>query len=144
MLYQRKAASGISSMITKIASAAQRKSSSGIADETWRQSTCPETYQKHAPVTSSLAATIAAFSTPRRCDGRGVSKSLATLVLIRLRPRPERPIFDFTEACGSLIGQATISLQALSSRPIPQGYLRLRLLPLAPNRQIRLEDRGLV
>src|SRR5215831_12388205 len=138
MLYQRKPASGISSMITKIASAAQRKSSSRIADETWRQSICRETYQKHAAVTSSLAATIAAFSTLPRCDGRGVSKSLATLVLIRLRPRPERLIFDFSEACGSLIWQATSSLQALHSRPIPQSYLRLRLLPLAPNGQIRL------
>src|SRR5262249_30959079 len=113
MLYQRKPASGISSMITKMASAAQRKSRSVITDETGPQPPCRETYQKHAPVTSSLAATIAAFSTPPRCDGRGVSKSLATLVLIRLRPRPERLIFDFTEACGSLIGQATISLQAL-------------------------------
>src|SRR5215469_4738345 len=144
MLYQRKPASGISSMITKIASAAQRNSSNGMADESWRQSICRETYQKHAPVTSNLAATIAAFSTPPRCDGRGVSKSLATVVLIRLRPRPERLIFDFTEACGSLIGQATISLQALHSRPIPQSYLRLRLLPVAPNRQIRSERRGQV
>src|SRR5262249_40125233 len=66
--------------------AAQRKSRSVIADETWRQSTCPETYQKHAPVTSTLAAMIAAFSTLPRCDGRGGSNSLATLVLIRLRP----------------------------------------------------------
>src|SRR5262245_41073884 len=78
-------------MTTKIARTAQRKSSSGIADETWRQSICRETYQKHAPVTSSLAATIAAFSAPRRRDGRGVSNLLATLVLIRLRFRPERP-----------------------------------------------------
>src|SRR6516164_3989511 len=91
MLYQRSPTSGISSMITKIASAAQRNSSNGIADETWRQSICREAYQKHAAVTSSLAATIAAFSTLPRCDGRGVSKSLATLVLIRLRPRPARP-----------------------------------------------------
>src|SRR6516162_7522815 len=144
MLYQRKPASGISSMTTRIASAAQRNSSNGIADESWRQSICRERYQKHAPVTSSLAATIAAFSTLPRRDGRGVSKSLATLVLIRLRPRPERLIFDFTETCSSLIGQATISLSALRSRPIPQIYLHLRLLPLAPNRQIRLEDRGLV
>src|SRR5215831_5479628 len=138
MLYQRRPTSGICSMTTKIARAAQRNSSNGIADEAWRQSTCPETYQKHAPVTSSLAATIAAFSTLPRCDGRGGSNSLATLVLIRLRPRPERLIFDFTEACSSLIGQATISLSALRSRPIPQSYLRLRLLPLAPNGQIRL------
>src|SRR6516225_8279011 len=85
ILYQRRPASGISSVATKIASAAQRKSSSGIVDKTWRQSICRETYQKHAPVTSSLAATITAFLTPPRCDGRGVSKSLATLVLIRLR-----------------------------------------------------------
>src|SRR5262245_51247029 len=91
MLYQRKPASGISSMITKIASAAQRNSSNGITDESWRQSICRETYQKHAPVTSSLAATIAAFSTLPRCDGRGALKSLATVVFIRLRPRPERP-----------------------------------------------------
>src|SRR6516162_87134 len=91
MLYQRKPASGISSMITKIASAAQRNSSNGIADESWRQSICRERYQKHAPVTNSLAATIAAFSTLPRCDGRGASKSLATLLLIRLRPRPARP-----------------------------------------------------
>src|SRR5215469_14681833 len=122
MLYQRKPASGISSMIAKIASAAQRNSSNGIADETWRQSICRETYQKHAPVTSSLTATNGAFSTLPRCDGCGVSKSLATLVIIRLRPRPERLIFDFTEVCGSLIGQATMSLQALHSRPIPQSY----------------------
>src|SRR5437868_7069029 len=71
MLYQRRPTSGISSTTTKIASAAQRKSSSEIADETWRQSICRETYQKHAPVTSSLTVTIAAFST-LRCDGRGV------------------------------------------------------------------------
>src|SRR5262245_43762266 len=92
-------------MAMNAANAAQRKSNSEIADETWRQSICRETYQKHAPVTSSLAATIAAFSTLPRCDGRGVSKSLAPLVLIRLRPRPERLIFDFTDACGSLIGK---------------------------------------
>src|SRR5262249_54577935 len=91
MLYQRRPTSGISSMNTKIARAAQRKSRSVIADETWRQSTCRETYQKHAPVTSSLAAMIAAFSTLRRCDGRGVSNSLAMLALIRLRPWPARP-----------------------------------------------------
>src|SRR6516162_6789780 len=84
MLYQRKPASGISSMITKIASAAQRNSSNGITDECWRQSICRETYQKHAPVTSSLATTIAAFSAAPRFDGRGVSKSLATPVFIRL------------------------------------------------------------
>ncbi len=71
-------------MITKIASAAQRNSSNGIADESWRQSICRERYQKHAPVTSSLAATIAAFLAPPRCDWRCASKSLATLVLIRL------------------------------------------------------------
>src|ERR1700739_735345 len=86
MLYHRRPTSGISSTTTKIASAAQRKSSSEIADETWRQSICRETYQKHAPVTSSLSATIAAFSTLPRCDRRGASKSLATLVLIDLVP----------------------------------------------------------
>src|SRR5262249_32780187 len=79
MLYQRRPTSGISSTTTKIANAAQRKSSSEIADEAWRQSICRETYQKHAPVTSSLAATIAAFSTLPRCDGRGVSNSLPML-----------------------------------------------------------------
>src|SRR5262245_11627161 len=90
MLYQRKPASGISSMITKIASAAQRNSSNGITDESWRQSICRETYQKHAPVTSSLAAMIAAFPAQPPCDGRGASKSLTTLVLIRPRLRFER------------------------------------------------------
>src|SRR6516165_7814191 len=82
MLYQRKPASGISSMITKIASAAQRNSSNGITDESWRQSICRDTYQKHAPVTSSLAASIAAFLAAQ-LDRRGVSKSLATPLLIR-------------------------------------------------------------
>jgi hypothetical protein len=69
----------------KAASAAQRKSSSGIADKTWFKSICRETYQKHVPVTSNLAAKIATFSPLPPRDGRGVSKSLATLVLTRLR-----------------------------------------------------------
>src|SRR5262249_56008635 len=85
ILYQRRPASGISSRATKIASAAQRRSSSGIVDKTWFKSMCREMYQKHAPVTSNLAAKIAAFSPLPPRDGRGVSRSLATLVLIRLR-----------------------------------------------------------
>ena len=62
ILYQRRPESGISSVATKIANAAHRKSSSGMADKTWFKSICRETYQKHAPVTSSLAISIATFS----------------------------------------------------------------------------------
>jgi hypothetical protein len=80
-------------MATKIASAAQRKSSSGIADKTWRQSICRETYQKHAPVTSSLAAMIAAFSTLR--DTTGAASPIrwqrwCSFDFLTLRMLPER------------------------------------------------------
>src|SRR5262245_57104275 len=92
-------------MAMNAANAAQRKSSSGIADETWRQSICRETYQKHAPVTSSLAATIAAFSIGPRYDGRGVSKSLVTLVLM------SRCSFDFVS------DHPTSSNRPLGKRP---------------------------
>src|SRR5262245_863790 len=62
ILYQRRPESGISSVATKIANAAHRKSSSGMRNKTWFKSICRETYQKHVPVTSSLATRIATFS----------------------------------------------------------------------------------
>src|SRR5262249_24934196 len=74
--------SGICSTTTTVANAAQRKSSTRTADKTWPVSTFRERYQKHAAVTSSLTATIASFLVARVRDGRVVSRSLATLVLI--------------------------------------------------------------
>src|SRR5437870_11470790 len=83
-LPQRRPTSGISSIASKLARPAQRKSKSGMADQTCCHSICRETYQKHAPVTTSLAATNATFSALPRRDARGVSKSLVRLVLIWL------------------------------------------------------------
>ena len=54
--HQRTPATGIWSMTSNIANAAQRKFNHGSADRTWLKSICRETYQKHAPVTMSLAA----------------------------------------------------------------------------------------
>ena len=92
---QRRPRSGIWSTATKMANAAQRKSNDGIADRTWRRSICRETYQKHAPVTSSLAAKTATFPAPPARGRLFVSRSLATLMLIQLACAPRCP--DRTE-----------------------------------------------
>jgi hypothetical protein len=72
ILRQRRPPKGISSMISKVANPAQRKSNSGMVEKTWLKSICRDTYQKHPPVTNSLAAKIAIFSRPPPRDGRGV------------------------------------------------------------------------
>src|SRR5260370_36303292 len=140
ILRQRSPSSGTCNIAIRVASAAQRQSRSGIIDEAWRQSTCRDTYQKHAPVTSSLAVTIATFWTLPR-DARGDSKSPATLLLIRTRPFPIAPTTGTT-----LLGtrryttrnaRVGLAVQAgnrfASSTPTPLGQ--------RSRRQARLQNR---
>src|SRR5262249_9071173 len=85
MAHHRSPTSGICSITTTLANAAQRTATTRTADKTWPVSTCRERYQKHVAVTSSLTATIASFLVAPPRDGRVVSRSLATLVLIQFR-----------------------------------------------------------
>src|SRR5262245_9541652 len=52
------------------------------------KSICRDRYQKHSPVTRSLAAKIAIFSAPPRRERLVVSRALATPVLIQVSPQP--------------------------------------------------------
>src|SRR5215471_1979343 len=122
ILYQRRPESGISSMATKIASAAQRKSSSGMTDQTWFRSICRETYQRHAPVTSNLAAKIATFSPLPPRDRPGISKSLPRWYSIRTLSLTLGDQLSFTEDVPEWTGplaKRVISLQIAELRGTP-------------------------
>src|SRR5262245_9083802 len=81
ILYQRRPMMGTSSMATREANAAQRKSNKRIEDKTWLKSICRKTYQKHAAVTRSFTAKITAFLPPPPAGRLVVSRSLVTRVL---------------------------------------------------------------
>src|SRR5262249_49134202 len=81
ILHQRRPKTGISSMATTEANAAQRKSNKRIEDETWLKSICRKTYQKHAAVTRSFTTKITAFLPPPPAGRLVVSLSLVTRVL---------------------------------------------------------------
>jgi hypothetical protein len=76
----------------QMANAAQRKSASATAARTLVNSICRETYQKHAPVTASLAAKIAIVLIPPLRGGTAVPRSPATLPLIHLPHAPTATI----------------------------------------------------
>jgi hypothetical protein len=65
-------------MATREANAAHRKSNKRIEDKTWLKSICRKTYQKHAAVTRSFTAKIAAFLPPPPAGRLVVPKSLVT------------------------------------------------------------------